>query len=481
MNQEPNTSHAVVAEGLGKRYGEQWALREFDLVVPTGSVLGLLGHNGAGKTTAIRILTTLAAPSEGRATVVGHDVVTEPLQVREQIGLTSQSPTVDGLLSGAANLEMIGRLYHLPAKVARARGAELLTELGLDDAGDRLVKDYSGGMRRRLDLAASLVASPPVLFLDEPTTGLDPESRNELWDVLRQLVGGGTTVILTTQYLEEADVLADDIVLLDHGKIVATGTPTQLKAQHGGERVVVTVDDPEQLAGVARALEGVAAGAAEIDREELLVTAPASESTRLIEVVRALEDGGIDAHDVRRRESTLDDVFFSLTSPRARHGHAPPPSPTKPTRRPQHERQRDRRRRPAQVVPRARPHPLAGLRRLGPGEAPVRPHPPDPGEAVRRNPAADHVRAALRLRLRRRDPRPRRRRLPRISDRRDPRPDARLRADGTGDVDGDRPRRRDHRPLQLAADVTAGVPDRPPHRGVRGDPAGDHDHGRSAA
>ena len=213
MNPEIHSSHAVVAEGLGKRYGDQWALREFDLVVPTGSVLGLLGHNGAGKTTAIRILTTLAAPSEGRATVVGHDVVTEPLQVREQIGLTSQSPTVDGLLSGAANLEMIGRLYHLPAKVARARGAELLTELGLDDAGDRLVKDYSGGMRRRLDLAASLVASPPVLFLDEPTTGLDPESRNELWDVLRQLVGGGTTVILTTQYLEEADVLADDIVL----------------------------------------------------------------------------------------------------------------------------------------------------------------------------------------------------------------------------------------------------------------------------
>jgi ABC-2 type transport system ATP-binding protein len=331
MNQEPNTSHAVVAEGLGKRYGEQRALREFDLTVPTGSVLGLLGHNGAGKTTAIRILTTLAAPSEGRATVAGHDVVTEPLRVREQIGLTSQSPTVDGLLSGAANLEMIGRLYHLPAKLARARGAELLTELGLDDAGDRLVKDYSGGMRRRLDLAASLVASPPVLFLDEPTTGLDPESRNELWDVLRQLVGGGTTVILTTQYLEEADVLADDIVLLDHDKIVATGTPTQLKAQHGGERVVVTVDDPEQLAAVARALEGVAAGAAEIDREELLVTAPASESTRLIEVVRALEDGGIDAHDVRRRESTLDDVFFSLTSPRARHGHAPTPVPADTT------------------------------------------------------------------------------------------------------------------------------------------------------
>jgi ABC-2 type transport system ATP-binding protein len=316
MNQDIQTSHAVVAAGLGKRYGEQWALRDFDLEVPTGSVLGLLGHNGAGKTTAIRILTTLAAPTAGSATVAGHDVVTEPNLVRDQIGLTSQAATVDGLMSGFANLEMIGRLYHLPRKVARARAGELLTELGLDDAGDRLVKEYSGGMRRRLDLAASLVASPPVLFLDEPTTGLDPESRNELWDLLRRLVGGGTTLILTTQYLEEADQLADDVVLLDHGKIVATGSPGQLKARHGGERVVVTVDAAEVLPAAASALERVAAGAAEIDQEGLFVTAPASESTRLIEVVRALEEGGVDAHDVRRREATLDDVFFSLTSPR---------------------------------------------------------------------------------------------------------------------------------------------------------------------
>jgi ABC-2 type transport system ATP-binding protein len=318
MNQDIQTSHAVVAEGLGKRYGEQWALRDFDLAVPTGSVLGLLGHNGAGKTTAIRILTTLASPTAGKATVAGHDVASEPDQVRAQIGLTSQAATVDGLMSGAANLEMIGRLYHLPRKVAKARATELLAELALEDAGDRLVRDYSGGMRRRLDLAASLVAQPPVLFLDEPTTGLDPESRNELWDLLRQLVGGGTTLILTTQYLEEADTLADDVVLLDHGKIVATGAPAQLKAQHGGERVVVTVDEADDLASAAEALEKVAAGHAEIDREGLFVTAPASESTRLIEVVRALEEGGVDAHDVRRREATLDDVFFSLTSPRAR-------------------------------------------------------------------------------------------------------------------------------------------------------------------
>jgi ABC-2 type transport system ATP-binding protein len=307
---------SVFAEGLGKRYGEQWALRDFDLTVPAGTVLGLLGHNGAGKTTAIRILTTLAAPTTGSARVAGHDVVGDPAGVREQIGLTSLAATVDGLMSGAANLEMIGRLYHLPRKVARARATELLAELRLDDAGERLVRDYSGGMRRRLDLAASLVASPPVLFLDEPTTGLDPESRNELWEMLRQLVGGGTTVILTTQYLEEADKLADDVVLLDHGRAVATGSPAELKARHGGERILVTLDAPDELAAAAAALERVAAGSAEIDHEEVLVTAPASESTRLIEVVRALEEAGVDAHDVRRREATLDDVFFSLTGPR---------------------------------------------------------------------------------------------------------------------------------------------------------------------
>jgi ABC-2 type transport system ATP-binding protein len=328
MNQDIHISHAVVAEGLGKRYGDQWALRDFDLAVPTGSVLGLLGHNGAGKTTAIRILTTLAAPTEGSAKVAGHDVVTDPNGVRDMIGLTSQAATVDGLMSGFANLEMIGRLYHLPRKVAQARAKELLAELQLEDAGERLVKDYSGGMRRRLDLAASLVASPPVLFLDEPTTGLDPESRNELWDLLRGLVGGGTTLILTTQYLEEADQLADEVVLLDHGKIVATGSPVQLKARHGGERVVVTVEEADDLAPVAQALERVAAGTPEIDQEGLFVAAPASESTRLIEVVRALEEGGIDAHDVRRREATLDDVFFSLTSPRNRAASSDGNQPT---------------------------------------------------------------------------------------------------------------------------------------------------------
>jgi ABC-2 type transport system ATP-binding protein len=316
MNSDLQSDASVVATGLGKRYGDFWALRDFDLTVPAGSVLGLLGHNGAGKTTAIRILTTLAAPTEGSASVAGFDVVADSALVRQRIGLTSQAATVDGLMSGADNLEMIGRLYHLPRKVARSRAAELLGQLQLEDAGERLVRDYSGGMRRRLDLAASLIASPPVLFLDEPTTGLDPESRNDLWDLLRQLVGGGTTLILTTQYLEEADRLADEVVLLDHGRVVATGSPTELKARHGGERVVVTVDAEAELPAAATALERVAAGAPEVDAEELLVTAPASESTRLIEVVRALEEAGVDAHDVRRREATLDDVFFSLTGPR---------------------------------------------------------------------------------------------------------------------------------------------------------------------
>ncbi|MGV1048927.1 MAG: ATP-binding cassette domain-containing protein [Solirubrobacterales bacterium] len=317
MNSNSQPSASIVAAGLGKRYGEQWALRDFDLEVPAGSVLGLLGHNGAGKTTAIRILTTLAQPSAGSASVAGFDVVSEPARVRERIGLTSQAATVDGLLSGAGNLEMIGRLYHLPRKLARQRAAELLERLQLTDAGERLVRNYSGGMRRRLDLAASLVASPPVLFLDEPTTGLDPESRNELWALLRELVGAGTTVLLTTQYLEEADRLADRIVLLDHGRVAATGSPTTLKARHGGERIAVSVAAPGQLDEAATALERVAAGVAEIDREESLVSAPASDSTRLIEVVRALDEAGVDATDVRRREATLDDVFLSLTRPKA--------------------------------------------------------------------------------------------------------------------------------------------------------------------
>jgi ABC-2 type transport system ATP-binding protein len=313
MSEDKNPP-AICAQGLGKRYGEQWALRDFDLEVPRGTVLGLLGHNGAGKTTAIRILTTLALPSEGSATVAGFDVVAQPGDVRRHIGLTSQTATVDGLMSARANLEMIGRLYHLPRAQARRRARELLERLRLVDDGERLVRDFSGGMRRRLDLAASLVASPPVLFLDEPTTGLDPESRNELWTLLRELVADGATLLLTTQYLEEADRLSDDIVLLDHGRIAATGTPAGLKARYGGERIEVAVLEVPQLDRAASALEPFSQGAVSLDAERLLASAPVSSETSLIEVFRALDEADVEASDIHRREATLDDVFLSITN-----------------------------------------------------------------------------------------------------------------------------------------------------------------------
>jgi ABC-2 type transport system ATP-binding protein len=305
-----NLQHGVEAEGLGKRFGDLWALRDVDLSVPTGTVLGLLGHNGAGKTTAIRILTTLALPTTGTARVAGHDVVADPAAVRRTIGLTSQSATVDGLLSGRGNLEMVGRLYHLGRAEAKARAGELLERLDLADAADKLVKTYSGGMRRRLDLAASIVARPPVLFLDEPTTGLDPRSRNDLWALLRELVSDGVTIVLTTQYLDEADRLADDIVVLDHGRVRAHGTPAVLKQRVGGERVEVTLTNGD-LQPAAAAL--AAFGAAETDAERKAITVPLEPGRRLVEVVRALESANIDAHDISRREATLDDVFLSLT------------------------------------------------------------------------------------------------------------------------------------------------------------------------
>jgi ABC-2 type transport system ATP-binding protein len=304
----------IRAEGLGKRYGDLWALRDLDLVVARGSVLGLLGHNGAGKTTAVRVLTTLALPTAGSARVAGYDVVADPDRVRSRIGVAAQEATVDGLLSGRANLVLIGRLYHLSAARARERAAELLELFGLGDAAERLVKTYSGGMRRRLDLAASLVASPPVLFLDEPTTGLDPASRRELWSLLSDLVRDGTTLVLTTQYLEEADVLADQIVVLDHGRVAAAGSPAELKARVGGERVAVTVADAATLEPAAAALVPFADGPTDRDREALQATAPVRPETRLIEVVRALDSAGVEAVDVQRREATLDDVFLTITN-----------------------------------------------------------------------------------------------------------------------------------------------------------------------
>jgi ABC-2 type transport system ATP-binding protein len=310
------TNTGVLTEGLGKRYGDLWAVREVDLTVPYGSVLGLLGHNGAGKTTTIRMLTTLAKPTEGRASVAGLDVVDDAGRVRASIGLAGQYATVDGLMSARANLEMVGRLYHLPRATVRQRADELLERLGIADAADRLVKTFSGGMWRRLDLAASLMASPPVLFLDEPTTGLDPHSRNELWELLRGLVREGAALVLTTQYLDEADHLADEIVVLDRGRIAAAGTPAELKARVGGDRLVVTVEERDDLETAARALEPYADGSPALQPDGPQVIVPVRRGTRLTEAVRALDAAGADAVDVHRREATLDDVFLSLTDPR---------------------------------------------------------------------------------------------------------------------------------------------------------------------
>ena len=308
------TDAGIKAEGLGKRFGDFTALEDLDLVVPKGSVLGLLGHNGAGKTTTIRILTTLSVPSTGSATVAGYDVVKQGGEVRKRIGVAGQSATVDGLLTGRANLEMVGRLYGMSKREAAERADELLTRLGLTDAADKLVKEYSGGMRLRADLAATLVSTPPVLFLDEPTTGLDPASRNDLWDVLREQVSEGVTLLLTTQYLEEADRLADEIVVLDHGKVAAAGSPDQLKQRVGGDRIEITLADPADAGPAAEALAGFAENEVHSDPAASLVTAPVRAGTRLVEVVRSLDAAGIDVTDVHRRDATLDDVFLSITS-----------------------------------------------------------------------------------------------------------------------------------------------------------------------
>jgi ABC-2 type transport system ATP-binding protein len=289
-------------------------VRDLDLDVAPGTTLGLLGHNGAGKTTAIRMLTTLSRPTTGSASVAGFDVVSQAGAVRRTIGVAAQQATVDGLLDGRLNLELIGRLHGVSRRAARARADELLEQFGLADAGDRLVKTYSGGMRRRLDLAASLVAAPRVLFLDEPTTGLDPLARDELWQTLRDLVRDGTTLILTTQYLEEADRLADDIVVLDHGRAVAQGTPAELKTQIGGDRVEVTLPTADGLSRAAARVAPFASAEPALDAAALTVTVPVHPGTRLVDVVRTLDDAGIDVVDVHRREATLDDVFLSLTS-----------------------------------------------------------------------------------------------------------------------------------------------------------------------
>lgn len=310
-------SDIITARGLVKRYGEVTALDGLDLSVPEGSVYGLLGPNGAGKTTTVRILTTLLKPDAGSATVDGFDVVKKPNDVRRVIGLTGQYAAVDEYLTGRENLRMFGDLYHLPTAYVKDRSQELLERFDLAQAADRSLRTYSGGMRRRLDLAASLIAKPRVLFLDEPTTGLDPRARIGLWEVIRDLVADGTTVLLTTQYLEEADQLAEQIVVIDHGRVIAKGTSDVLKDQVGGDRLEVVVTDQHLLSAAADALVPLANGEVTIDADERKVTAPVTGgSLVLVDAVRSLDAAHVGIDDVVLRRPTLDDVFLSLT------GHA---------------------------------------------------------------------------------------------------------------------------------------------------------------
>ena len=308
------TAPAIVAKGLVKHYGEVKALDGLDLEVPEGSVVGLLGPNGAGKTTAVRILTTLLKPDAGTATVAGFDVVRQANAVRRVIGLTGQYAAVDEYLTGRENLTMVGKLYHLPGPWVATRAQELLERFDLAEAADRPLRTYSGGMRRRVDLAASLVAHPRILFLDEPTTGLDPRSRLDLWGVIEDLVREGTTVLLTTQYLEEADQLAEDIVVIDHGRVIAHGTSEVLKNQVGGDRIEIVVNDPTRLGDAAAALQAIADGAPVVDADSRRISAPVSGgSTVLVEAVRSLDSVRVAVDDVVLRRPTLDDVFLSLT------------------------------------------------------------------------------------------------------------------------------------------------------------------------
>jgi ABC-2 type transport system ATP-binding protein len=314
MTKTHPSDSSVRARGLTKRYGTVTALDGLDLDVAAGTVLGLLGPNGAGKTTAVSILTTLVRPDAGTATVAGVDVVDDPRTVRSLIGLSGQYAAVDEHLTAIENLEMIAGLYGMSHRDARVRARLLVERFRLDDAAHRPIKTFSGGMRRRVDLAGALIADPPVLFLDEPTTGLDPRSRGELWDVIRERVRQGTTVVLTTQYLEEADQLADEIVVIDHGRAIARGTSAELKRQVGGEHLDVHVRGTDSLAAARTIMESVATGPLRTDADSGALSAPVTNGIdTLSKVLRELESRGIDIVDIGLRRPTLDDVFMQLT------------------------------------------------------------------------------------------------------------------------------------------------------------------------
>jgi ABC-2 type transport system ATP-binding protein len=315
---------AVVAEGLVKRYGEVTALDGLSLRVPAGSVLGVLGPNGAGKTTTVRVLTTLLRPDAGRARVADIDVLADPREVRRRIGVSGQYAAVDEYLTGYENLDMVGRLYHLGRRRSAERARELLERFRLSAAANRPVKTYSGGMRRRLDLAGALVADPEVLFLDEPTTGLDPRSRQDMWQVIADLVAGGTTLLLTTQYLEEADRLAHRIIVVDAGRVIAEGTADELKDRLGGERLEVVVADGSRLPEARSLLGVVGSGEVAVDVRARRLSVPVSGGTAaLVDALRRLDDVGVEVQDVALHRPTLDDVFLTLTGRAATAPEAP--------------------------------------------------------------------------------------------------------------------------------------------------------------
>ena len=325
---------AILAEGLKKSYGKTQALAGIDLAAPQGTVLGLLGPNGAGKTTAVRILTTLLKPDAGRAEVAGLDVVKHANLLRSRIGLAGQYAAVDENLTGLENLVMFGKLYHLSGPIARQRANELIERFDLVDAGKRLVKTYSGGMRRRLDLAGSLILSPPVLFLDEPTTGLDPRGRLAMWDIISNLVSDGTTVLLTTQYLEEADQLANQIVVIDQGRVIARGTSDELKTQVGGERLEITVARGGNLEEAQEALRPFSQAEIQVNADERQLVVPITNGAqRLTTVVRELDAARIPLENLALRRPTLDDVFLSLTGHGTTTGDLPVLEDTRSTAR----------------------------------------------------------------------------------------------------------------------------------------------------